>query len=862
MKRIISLALSAVFACSACVSLQNQIEKADPLAPQSEIVEGRLHIKLSEAPSGADEVNSLLSLKGDFDAERMYPHAGRFEERHKAYGLDRWYTVRFSTGLPATKAHGILNGIEGIELVEYDYKLRRDASFNDPHLSLQWHYDNDSSADGSIPGSDINLSQAWEIETGSPDVIVAICDGGIDYSHSDLARNMWTNLKELNGTEGIDDDNNGYTDDIYGYNFIVTSNNDMEGKITADDHGTHVAGTVAAVNNNELGVSGIAGGNGSPNSGVRLMSVQTSDDSNRGAYISTGIVYAADNGAVLMNCSWHIPDIKETPSHIKEAINYFNAVAGCDNSGAQNGPMKGGLVIFAAGNDHKNTSYPAMDDNVKAVASIGGDFKMAYYSNFGDWVDYTAPGGDSQKGMNILSTVPGNYAYMQGTSMAAPHVTGVAALAVSKFKGQGFTREALINILDKTANPIIYEYNDSYIDQMGAGLVDAYSAVRYMNNPPVPVTDLKGEAKANTINLHWTVPGSEKDGPTYAFRIYYSKSSLVSFDPSSPGPEVKVAVYNTAEIPVGTTLEYSVGNLEFEQRYYFRIVSENISGKLSEASNEIAVTTVPNLAPIVKALGNKHVTAASHDVVSIDFEVFDPEGQQLEITIRPSSEAASFSVEGAQLHVKVNAVKLKDDAQHQYELIVSDPFVEVKDSFSVSVKPNHAPTVKAEMSNLVLNSIKDVKQLDMGTYFNDVDGEQLDYTFAYDPSPVVKEAVEGDTVELSAFSYGTCTVDVTAKDARAESAKASFKVLVRDGSAEVDIFPNPVVDFLTVRTAEDKTVDIAVSNKLGAAIYSQNDVPVGPFNPCRIDMSDQPAGVYYIKLVSGDKSEVYSIVKK
>ena len=126
-----------------------------------------------------------------------------------------------------------------------------------------------------MAGADINLFDAWNVTTGNPEVVVAIIDGGVDYSHEDLARNMFVNQAELNGIDGVDDDGNGYVDDIYGFNFCTNT-----GAVYPHSHGTHVAGTVAAVNNNGIGVAGVAGGDGSANSGVRMISCQAFDSRN------------------------------------------------------------------------------------------------------------------------------------------------------------------------------------------------------------------------------------------------------------------------------------------------------------------------------------------------------------------------------------------------------------------------------------------------------------------------------------------------------------------------------------------------------------------------------------------------------
>jgi hypothetical protein len=340
---------------------------------------------------------------------------------------------------------------------------------------------------------DINVKDAWQYCTGDPSIIVAVIDEGVDYTHEDLKANMWVNKGEI-ADNGIDDDGNGYTDDVHGYNHCAG------GKLSwDDDHGTHVAGTVAAVNNNGKGVCGVAGGDGSGN-GVRIMSSQLLSGSVKGDYTtsSLAIKYAADNGAVIAQCSWGY-DAEEGDSDAKyrkytgvefDAIRYFQGVKNSD-------VLDGGLVIFAAGNDDFNHSgYPAGYRDFISVAATGCDGMPAYYTNYGPGVNICAPGGDQKIHGNaggVLSTLPNNrYGYKQGTSMACPHVSGVAALGLSYAKklGKRFSLEEFTSMLLLSTNniePILAtnaEMQFKYSGMMGTGSIDALRML--MNVEGVP----------------------------------------------------------------------------------------------------------------------------------------------------------------------------------------------------------------------------------------------------------------------------------------------------------------------------------------------------------------------------------------
>ncbi|MBS2213478.1 S8 family serine peptidase [Carboxylicivirga mesophila] len=532
-----------------------------------------------------------------YNMKRVFRYSPKFEERHQQAGLHLWYEIEFDENLNPEEVARQYNQlpevtsatiIPEVTLIGGDIEPQISSSeavaaFNDPMLAKQWHYDNDGSQSWAEQGADINLSKAWELETGSSDVIVAIIDGGVEADHPDLKDAMWINETELNGIEGIDDDGNGYVDDVYGYNFAKKN-----GSITTHYHGTHVAGTVGAVSNNGEGVSGIAGGDG-VNPGVRLMSCQVfTEDGGAGGY-AEAIVYAADMGAVIGQNSWGWSTDGAYDPAVLEAIDYFNA-----NAGSYAGsPMKGGVSIFAAGNlGYELDIYPAAYEPCIAVASIGPDFKKAPYSVYADWVDVSAPGGNVNldKEAQVLSTYgDGGYAWLQGTSMACPHVSGIAALVVSKFKASDFTADKLKQHLLTSVHDVEPYQVESVKGKMGNGYIDAWMALQ-SGDPsiaPDPVSGFSVQTSQDFATFIWTVPADGDDEKAVSYNLYWSKEPFTEANLQSAGS----TVVNKFFANVGEELNYSIDKLDAQTNYYFAIKAFDRWGNASELSEVVMVAT-------------------------------------------------------------------------------------------------------------------------------------------------------------------------------------------------------------------------------------------------------------------------------
>ena len=566
-------------------------DKVAPVGP--DVVEGELFVRFDASvseilenagvvtKSGSDgssrsgvlSVDEVLELVEGYQIERVFPVDVRSEERAREAGLHLWYVVRFSDEYPVEEVAAKLSRLGEVSGVQYNRTLKRASDrkavpltaaayrqlkssvkepvFNDPHHGLQWHLVNNGDLGETkfVAGADIQVEKAWELTMGDPSIIVAVLDEGVDFSHPDLKGSMWINEGEIWRSEE-DNDGNGYAGDVYGYNFAAQSGVIATNGRYDTGHGTHVAGVIAATNDNGIGISSVAGGT-ETEPGVRIMSCQIFSGSLAGTVLDEvrAIKYAADNGAVVLQCSWGYisgaanpydwspqfssDDQWKTYNLLEfKALDYF-----VHNAGSPDGVIDGGVVVFAGGNEYAPAaSYPAAYPDYISVAATAPDYTPAVYTNYGAGTDLCAPGGDQDyyyeygEGLNkgslgcVLSTLPytvtgtaseiAGYGYMEGTSMACPHVSGVVALGLSYAARlrKHFKAEDIRELLRSTCRPVeqYWDFDNpklyykfvadlsevhlssmnmkDYRGKMGNGQVDAYAFLQAIAGAGVEMT--------------------------------------------------------------------------------------------------------------------------------------------------------------------------------------------------------------------------------------------------------------------------------------------------------------------------------------------------------------------------------------
>lgn len=578
--------------------------------------------------SGIYSVDEVLDMLGECELERIFPVDALHEERTREAGLHLWYVVRFSDKYSVEEVVDRLSALGEVQTATPNRTIKRayrtdrkpvpfpkrllnapatraDGEngyvYNDQLLKWEWHIINrgykdyfiiDPEEDPEVAkakfkvGADVNCEKAWERSTGDPSIVVAVLDEGIYWRHPDLINNMWINEGETYGARE-DNDGNGYAGDYYGYDFVNNT-----GIISCDasadtGHGTHVAGVIAARNNNGIGIASIAGGT-EEKPGVKIMSCQifSGSASSNTINLARAFKYAADNGAVILQCSWGYTSsaangYENTPGFATEeeweqycplekaALDYF-----VYNAGSPNGPIEGGIPIFASGNEYAAAGgFPGAAEYCVSVNATAPDYTISTFSNYGTFTDISAPGGDQDYYFEfydddhqvgsvgcVLSTLPPQvsndtgYGYMEGTSMACPHVSGVAALGLSyaaqlrkHFKAAEFRKLLVNSVRPIDEYQVGTKYYYLYVTEIGktryvsVPLSQYYGCVGGMTDANLLLSAVAGEQAGTSVsfpNIYLGI-GAENsvtedparyflDGETLTYSLQIGDSSIAT----------------------------------------------------------------------------------------------------------------------------------------------------------------------------------------------------------------------------------------------------------------------------------------------------------------------------------------------
>lgn len=606
---------------------------------------------------------------------------GRVVKKAKDLDINRWYRVALPADVDMEEVKKLFADDDNVQTVEHNLKISSFAVPNDSWFHLQFGMHNILQTDG-VLDADIDAPEAWDVTTGSHDVIVAVLDTGIDYNHPDLINNIWTNPNEIPGN-GIDDDNNGYIDDVNGA-YFYTPNQNLTDATDEDGHGTHVSGIIGASGNNGIGVAGV-------NWNVQIMPLRILSGWCGISCPMDAMAYAINMGAKITNNSWGWMDVIGY-SEFHQGM--YDAISAANDAGV--------MFVAAAGNDGRDSDnwpvYPAGYDlpNVVSVASSRHNEQLSDWSVWGaESVDLAAPG------QGIWSTVPmsigeakfevGYYPF-SGTSMAAPHVAGAAGLLSS----------AVPNINLPELKEWIFESVDVFPQYQGKVATGGRLNV---NNALNAGYKLLVEPYAMSVNAGATVSG------TLELHALSTFTGPVNLSVSTSDPRFNVNLSASTANPAINTVQNIDFTITADQALHggphaFTIIATDSNGNVEDVN-----TTLNAIAPdfsIMLSPENRSVYGQASRTITSTVDIQSILGLSGEITL--SFESSTDLIQGSFSDPTPN---LPADGSVTVDLIMElDPFLP-QDFYFVWITATDGDATRSIRSRMYITRHSDLTVSDL-----------------------------------------------------------------------------------------------------------------------------------------------------
>ena len=450
---------------------------------------------------------------------------------------------------------------------------------------------------------------------------------------------------------------------------------------------------------------------------------------------------------------------------------------------------------------------------------------------------------------------------MDGTSMACPFVSGVAALLVSHFGGPGFTNEMLKDRILNGADNTAITNQSRHIGP----LLDALGAFTYGGTtPPDRVESFNATGGSGRIDFSWTVTADQDNVKAYGYLLLASRDAglLEDINPGNIPDGVISTTVTVDDREAGEQLTGSMTGLEFSADYNVCIIGYDYQHNYSEPSDILQVTTTANNAPVITPSETGTMEIKPFETVTRKFTISDPDGHSFTVDFTPGSEAASLSAgTSAGEYILTVTGRLADTGSYSAEITVSDAYgATAHESVEYRISENNAPQVISEAEDIMMTAVREEMSIDLTGLISDPDGENLSWSITNTNPAAIHATISANTLYLTALGFGNADIAVTGTDARGENCQISFSVVVKNPDQPLEVYPNPVSDYLNIRTMDEASTRIVIFSSTGSVKYDTTS-RVGAFSPAVIDMRGYAPGRYTVRVSFGGNEYTRTVVK-